>query len=93
MGLAVIEKDVDKLQQVILSEVRSELEKTGISTMYSERIKNRNNSLTDGKEYCQGFNDCLAEHNAIMKEIEDIILMKVQLAMENVGIKKGERND
>jgi hypothetical protein len=89
-GVAVIEKDVDELQQVILSAVRNKLEHTNMFEMYGEKVKPRNTSLIDKEMYCKGFNDCLAEHRAVMGDINEIILYAVQSAMENIGVQTAD---
>ena len=88
-GLAAIEKDLDLLKSCILSEVRDKLNGQ-IREMRPVRIRDRNVDLFYKESYCNGFNDCRAEHNAIMSEINDIILYAVQLAMDRINLYESE---
>ena len=89
-GMAAIEKDLDLLKSYILSKVRDELKCGQIREMRPVRIRDRNADLFYKESYCNGFNDCRAEHNAIMSEINDIILDAVQLAMDRINLYESE---
>ena len=84
-AMAAIEQDIDQLKRYILYKVEEEFNRNvNISEAWSESIKARKLDLINKEDYCKGFNNCRAEHKAIMSEINNLIIDAVTRAMDKI---------